>query len=219
VSLRLGLGRSLEGGIVANVGISDSAPTSRGVGLTLHGGPTDLVDTGFRHGYLLQGNILRAQNASGGVSTFPTASASWLMSRGSDVSPWQTDVNPVALSYAAAGSFGPGALPVPHLLTLGGLGQGTRFLDPSHTNALSGEGYGGAGVGLGTLGSPPYVYGARLGVGAGYTHVDRGNPQISAISINVNYQVDITSVGTLHTGFLTLTLSDAFFAPWAPRPR
>jgi RHS repeat-associated protein len=224
-SARLGLGKGYELGGVGNATITDSGNTYGSGGLTLRHGPTDLgKDPSF--GWMGQASAGTGQLSNGNTGAVGNVSGSALWSKqppddANKGYTTQTDVNAFG-SYTNAGQFGPGAT-APHLLLGGVLGQKTVNFGAPTNNSLSLEGLAALGAGLGTLGGASPLAGARLGVGVGLTHADPSGgtsdhpTNVSAFSLNANFSVDVTSRGTSVTGLLTLTISDALLAPWAPR--
>ncbi len=221
-SARLGLGRGLEAGLVANVAQSAGAPASGATGLTLHAGPTRLSTERFSGGILGMASIGTGTVPSGSQGVVVNASVVPLLSRkvdapsGSEDEQRQIDIDPLAPTYSSAGSFGPGTTPAPHLLTAPAMAQYTRPLDPH--SSVSIEGMVSPGVALGTLGARTPLVGGRAGLGVGFSHTSGGPTNMSAFGINLNASTDLTTAGTSYAVFLTLTFSDAFYAPWAPRP-
>jgi RHS repeat-associated protein len=203
LSARLGIVNYLELGVVGNLSLAD--PTAGAGGITVHVGPGDLSPDHYSSGLMLQGMAGRNSDPSGNPSAYGSASATYLASRGGNTVTYENDFN-AGLNYQNFGSFGPGTSSVPHLLTAQFLAERTWFLDRQHAQSTFLEGLVAPTVALGTLdrsaGSPPALWGARLGVGGGIsTSVDN-----SILTLSANPFIDLTSRGVGGGGLLTLTI-------------
>jgi hypothetical protein len=198
LSMRLGVAKRLELGLVGNLTLG--SPETGTAGVTAHLGTSHLDPEHYRSGALFQVTGGTGSDPTGATSGVVAASASYLAARGGDTASRETDFNAGA-SYATFGSFGSSSTSVPHLLTAPFLAARTWYLDPQHANSTFLEGQVAPAVAIGTLGGAAPLYGARLGVGVGFST----SATNSLLTLSGNAFVDITSRGAGAGGMLSVT--------------
>jgi RHS repeat-associated protein len=200
ISARLGLTKHLELGLLGSASLGDST-TGQG-GATVHVGDTNIDPGQVGHGAIIQGAIGNAPDPSGTPAVAGGISASYIRTRAGDVTMPEQDTN-IGASYSSLGNFGPGTASVRNLVQANLVHQQTYFLDPLNSNSVFAEGLVAPSVAVDSLSTSSPLWGARAGVGVGYTNAtDR-----ALISLSAHGYLDLTSQGVGAGAFLMLTIA------------
>jgi RHS repeat-associated protein len=200
LSARLGLTKHLELGLIGIASLGN--PSTGQGGATVHIGDTNIDPGKTGNGAIIQATAGNALDPSGKPDAAGSVSASYIHTRGGDSTIPEKDTN-IGAAYSSLFNFGPGTTPVRNVVQITAVHQRTYFLDPTNSNSLFWEGLVAPTVAVDSLNTPAPLFGARAGLGAGYTNAtDR-----ALISLSAHAYVDLTSQGIGWGGFLMLTIA------------